>query len=226
MKTYKYLGLITAFYVCFQLVSDISAGKIINLLGFPVSVTVLFFPITYIFADIVTEVYGYARSRSVVWTVFFCSVVAGLVYQLVVYLPPIAGFDGNDAYARVLGSVPRILLGGWIAVWVGGMLNDYVLAKMKVKTAGKHLWMRTIGSTVVGELANTVLFYVIALYAIIPTNLLIASILTGWIIKVAVEVILTPWTYFVIRRLKRIEGEDYYDRDTVFNPFIIEAPRF
>ena len=111
MKQYKYLGLLLALYITFQLVSDISAGKIITLFGFPASVSVLFFPITYIFADLLTEVYGYARSRSVVWTVFFSSIIAGLIYQLVVYLPPIAGFDANDAYVRVLGSVPRILLG-------------------------------------------------------------------------------------------------------------------
>jgi len=226
MKQYKYLGIILSFYITFQLVSDVTAGKIISFIGFPVSVTVLFFPITYIFADILTEVYGYARARSVVWTVFFCSVAAGLIYLLVVYLPPATGFVGNDAYARVLGSVPRILFGGWIAVWVGGILNDFVLAKMKVKTKGKYLWTRTIGSTIVGEFANTVLFYVIALYAILPNNLLIASILTGWLIKVVIEVIFTPWTYFVVKRLKQLENEDYYDRDTNFNPFIIQPPKF
>jgi hypothetical protein len=224
MKQYKYLGLILALYITFQLVSDVSAGKIIQILGYPVSVTVLFFPITYIFADILTEVYGYARARSVIWTVFFSSIIAGLVYQLAVYLPAAAGFDAGAAYARVLGSVPRILLGGWIAVWVGGMLNDYILAKMKVLTNGKHLWARTITSTIVGEFANTVLFYVIALYAILPNNLLVASILSGWIIKVAVEVIFTPWTYYVVRKLKKAENEDFYDRVTNFNPFTIEAP--
>lgn len=225
MKQYKYLGVFLALYVTFQLVSDISAGKIISLFGLPVSVTVLFFPVTYIFADILTEVYGYARARSVVWMVFFSSIIAGLIYQLAVYLPPAAGFDANAAYARVLGSVPRILLGGWIAVWVGGMLNDYVIAKMKLKTKGKYLWMRTIGSTIVGEFANTVLFYTIALYAILPNNLLFASIISGWLIKVAVEIIFTPWTYFVVNRLKRLENEDYYDKDTNFNPFIITTPK-
>ncbi len=225
MRSYKYLGIITALYVCFQLISDVTAGKIIDFLGFPVSVTVLFFPITYIFADVLTEVYGYSRSRSALWTVFFCSLLAGLAYQLAVYLPSAAGFDAGDAYARVLGSVPRILLGGWIAVWVGGILNDYILAKMKVKMQGKHLWMRTIGSTIVGEFANTTLFYVIALYAVLPNDLLVASILTGWIIKVAVEIVLTPWTYFAVRRLKKLEDEDFYDKNTNFNPFIIGSEK-
>ena len=222
MKQYKYLGLITALYVAMQLISDITAGKIIQLFIFPVSATVLYFPITYIFSDILTEVYGYARARSVVWTVLSCSVLAGVIYQLVVYLPPAVGFDANDAYARVLGSVPRILLGGWIAVWAGGILNDYILAKMKVWTNGKHLWTRTIGSTVVGEFANTVLFYTIALYAVLPNNLLVASILSGWLIKVGVETVLTPWTYWVVHKLKKLEGEDYYDRDTNFNPLILK----
>ena len=173
MKNYKYLGIITVLYVTFQLISDITAGKIVQLGIFTVSATALYFPITYIFADVLTEVYGYAKARSVVWQVLLASIIAGLIYQLVVWLPPAMGFDANDAYARVLGSVPRILLGGWIAVWVGGILNDFILAKMKVWTRGKYLWTRTIGSTIIGEGANTVLFYVIALYAIIPNNLLV-----------------------------------------------------
>src|SRR3989344_705271 len=220
-KQYKYLGLITALYITFQLVSDITAGKIVKLGIFTVSATVLYFPFTYIFADVLTEVYGYAKARSVVWMVFFSSVIAGLIYVLVVFLPPAVGFDANDAYARVLGQVPRILFGGWIAVWVGGILNDYTLAKMKVWTKGKHLWTRTIGSTLIGEGANTILFYVIALSGVIPTSLLIASILSGWFLKVLVEVIMTPITYKVVAKLKKVEGEDYYDTKTNFNPLII-----
>ena len=220
-KQYKYLGLITALYITFQLVSDITAGKIVQLGIFNVSATVLYFPFTYIIADVLTEVYGYAKARSVVWMVLLSSVIAGLIYSIVVFLPPAVGFDADDAYARVLGQIPRILVGGWIAVFVGGILNDYILAKMKIWTKGKHLWARTIGSTIVGEGANTVLFYVIALYAIIPTNLLIASILSGWFLKVAVEIIMTPVTYKVVAKLKKVEGEDYYDTNTNFNPLII-----
>ena len=190
---------------------------------FTISASILYFPITYIFADIMTEVYGYAKSRNVVWQVLLASVIAGLIYQLVVWLPPAMGFDANDAYARVFGSIPRILLGGWIAVWVGGILNDYILAKMKVWTNGKYLWARTIGSTIVGEGANTVLFYLIALYAIIPNNLLVSSVLSGWFLKVVIEAVFTPVTYFVINKLKKAEGEDYYDRNTNFNPLIIKG---
>lgn len=219
MKNFKYIGLITVLYITMQLVSDVTAGKIVQLGMFTVSATVLYFPITYIFSDVLTEVYGYAQARRVIWMVLASSVLAGLLYQLVVMLPAATGFDAAPAYARVLGSVPRILLGGWIAIWVGGMLNDYVLAKMKIWTSGKHLWARTIGSTIVGEGANTVLFYSIALYAVLPNSLLISSILSGWFLKVLVEVIFTPVTYKVIAVLKKAEGEDYYDRQTNFDPF-------
>ena len=223
MKSYKYLGLITTLYITFQLISDVTAGKIVQLSVFTVSATVLYFPITYIFADVLTEVYGYARARSVVWQAFLASVIAGLIYQLVLWLPSAVGFDANDAYMRVLGSVPRILLGGWIAVWAGGILNDYVLAKMKVWTNGKYLWMRTIGSTIIGEGVNTALFYTIALSGILPNNLLVTSILSGWLLKTLVEVISTPVTYWVVSKLKKVEGEDYYYTNTNFNPLIIKS---
>ena len=223
MKSYKYLGIITTLYIAFQLISDVTAGKIVQLGVFTVSATVLYFPVTYIFSDILTEVYGYARARSVVWQALLASIVAGLVYQLVVWLPPAVGFDANDAFTRVLGSVPRILLGGWIAVWTGGILNNYVLAKMKVWTRGKYLWLRTITSTIVGEGANTFLFYTIALYSVIPSNVLLNAILSGWFLKTLVEILFTPVTYYVVARLKQVESEDYYDRDTNFNPLVIRA---
>lgn len=223
MKSYKYLGLITTLYIAFQLISDVTAGKIVEFGIFTVSATVLYFPVTYIFSDILTEVYGYAKARSVVWQALLASVVAGLIYQLVIWLPPAIGFDANDAFTRVLGSVPRILLGGWIAVWAGGMLNDYILAKMKIWTNGKHLWLRTIGSTIAGEGVNTILFYTIALYSVLPNNLLITSILSGWFLKVVVEAIFTPITYIVVAKLKKSENEDYYDRNTNFNPLIVKS---
>ncbi|PIU22036.1 MAG: hypothetical protein COT14_03500 [Candidatus Diapherotrites archaeon CG08_land_8_20_14_0_20_30_16] len=150
---------------------------------------------------------------------FFASVLAGLVYWLVSILSPAPGFGANEAYKIVLGQVPRILIGGWIAVWVGGILNDFVLAKMKIWTKGKYLWTRTIGSTIFGEGANTILFYSIALYGVIPNNILLISILFGWFLKVLLETILTPVTYLVIGWLKKKEHEDYYDNKTNFNPF-------
>ncbi|MGA2895996.1 MAG: queuosine precursor transporter [Acidobacteriaceae bacterium] len=223
LKTYRYLGWLTAAYITFQLVSDVTAGKIIQIGNFPVSVTVLYFPFTYIFGDVLTEVYGYARGRSVIWKVFFSSVLAGVLYAIAAHVSPAIGFHDNAAYVRVLGSVPRILVGGWVAVWVGGFLNDYVLAKMKIWSNGKYLWTRTVGSTVVSELANTTLFYVIALYGVIPRGLLWESVLTGWVLKSGVEIVLTPWTYWIVGHLKRAEDEDFFDVNTNFNPLIIEA---
>jgi uncharacterized integral membrane protein (TIGR00697 family) len=225
MRSYKYLGLITAVYVTFLIISSTTAGKLISVFGYVVSVTVIYFPLTYILDDILTEVYGYARARSVVWVVFFCSVITGILYQLVVLLPPASGFMANEAYITVLSTVPRILIGGWIASWTGSILNDVVLAKMKLWTKGKHLWSRTISSTVVGEFANTALFYTIGLYGILPTNILITSIIAGWLIKVGVEVVLTPVTYLVVGWLKKKEDEDYFDQNTDFNPLIIETTR-
>jgi uncharacterized integral membrane protein (TIGR00697 family) len=223
MKNYVYLGFITVAYVTLQLISDVTAGKLIAVGVLTVSATMLYFPFTYIISDVLTEVYGYAIARRVMWQVLLASVVAGLLYQVVVWLPAAPGFEAADAYARVLGSVPRILIGGWVAVFVGAILNDYMMAKMKVWTKGKHLWARTIGSTIVGEGANTALFYAIALAGIIPTSLLVSSILSGWVIKVAVEVAMTPVTYRVVAFLKRAEGIDHYDRDTNFNPFNLKS---
>lgn len=222
-KSYKLFGLLLALNITFQLVSDVTAGKIIQLFIFPVSVTVLYFPIVYLISDVMTEVYGYAKARKVLYLTLLASVIAGLIYQLVVYLPPFVGFGANEAYATVFSIVPRVLLGGWIAVFAGDIVNNYIMAKMKVWQKGKDLWMRTIGSTIGGQFVNTVLFYTIALSGILPANVLIISILSAWGIKVVVEAVLTPVTYWVIARVKKIEGEDHYDTDTDFNPFSLRS---
>ena len=223
-KHFKYLGFITCLYITLQLASDVCAGKIISIASFPVSVTVLFFPVTYIFSDILTEVYGYKNARNVLWTVMIASVLAGLIYILVVVIPPSKFFDANAAYTRVLGQVPRILIGGWIAVLVGDITNNYVMAKMKIWTNGRFLWTRTVGSTIAGQFVNTVIFYAIGLYGILDTQVLIISILSGWVLKVIVEIIFTPLTYVVTNKLKKIESVDYYDTDTDFNPFKYTPP--
>ena len=222
IRRYKFLGLLTALYITFQLISDVTAGKIIDFFGFPVSVTVIYFPVTYILSDVLTEVYGYARARSVIWTVLLCSVLAGIFYQLVVILPPANFFSQNESYVQVFGQVPRILVGGWIAVFAGEISNSYVLAKMKILCNGQKLWLRTISSTIVGQFVNTAAFYVIALSGVLPVNMLFQAVITGWMIKTAVEVLATPLTYAVVGYLKRVENEDYYDRGTNFNPLVIE----
>lgn len=222
-KQYKYLGLITALYITFQLVSTVTAGKIVSVWIFSTSIAVLYFPVTFIISDILTEVYGYARARKILWTILLTSVVAGIIFAIAAAFPPAPGFDANDAYVRVLSQIPRILLASWLALFFGGISNDYVLAKMKVWTRGKHLWSRTIGSTVVGQAVDSILFFTIALYGIIPTNLLLMSMFTAWFLKVAIEVILTPVTYKVVSSLKKAEGEDHYDVDTNFNPFSLKV---
>lgn len=221
VREYKYLTIITVLYVTLQLVSDVTAGKIIQVLWFPVSITVIYFPLTYIFADVLTEVYGYAVGRRVLWTVLLCSVLAAGLYQFVVFLPPAPGFERNAGYVQVFGQVPRVVIGSWVAIFFGEIFNNFVLAKMKVWTNGRHLWVRLLASTVFGQLVNTALFYSIALFGVLPTNLLIESILSGWIIKVLVETLLIPATYYIVGQLKKIEGEDYFDRQTDFNPFVI-----
>jgi len=220
-KQYKYLGLITALYITVLIVSNTTAGKFVQLGSLIFSAPILFFPVTYIIADILTEVYGYAKARSVLWMVIISSLIMAVLYAVVVYLPPAAGFDANAAFTRVLGQVPRIVFASLVAVFVGGILNDYILAKMKVWTKGKHLWARTIGSTIVGEGADTLLFFLIGFYGVIPTGILISAMVTGWLLKVAIEVIMTPVTYKVVKKLKEVEGEDYYDTNTNFNPLII-----
>lgn len=217
-KHYKLLTLFLVLNITFQLISDATAGKIIDVMGYAVSVTILYFPLVYIISDVITEVYGYAQARRVLWLTLMSSVIAGIVYQIAVAIPAASFFEAQSAYETVFGIVPRILVGGWLAVFVGDIINNYVLAKMKIKTDGKHLWLRTITSTVFGQFGNTAVFYVVALGGILPTNVLVMSILAGWILKVLVEIVLTPVTYAVIKYVKRVEGEDYYDRDTDFNP--------
>lgn len=222
-KQYKLLGLLTVLNITFQLVSDVTAGKIISLFSYPVSVGVLFFPFVYIISDVMTEVYGYAQARRVLWLTLLSSVLAGLMYQLVVYIAPADIFNSNEAYQVVFGIVPRVLIGGWIAVFAGDFVNNYILAKMKVWSEGKNLWLRVVLSTVGGQFVNTILFYGIALSGILPTNVLIVSILSAWLLKVGVEIIFTPITTLVINKVKDIEGEDYYDRDTDFNPLSVKV---
>ncbi|MDB4917881.1 MAG: transporter [Gemmatimonadetes bacterium] len=216
---FRYLGFITAANITFQLVSDATAGKLVSYGAWAGSVALVYFPFTYVFSDVLTEVYGYAVARRVLWMTLIASIAAGLIYQFAVWMPSAPGFDAGDAYQRVFGVVPRVLLGGWIAVFAGDISNNYTLAKMKVLTNGRHLWMRTIGSTIVGQGVNTALFYLIGLYGIIPNNLLLPGIVFGWIFKSCIEALMTPATYVVVRKLKEAEGVDFYDRGTDFNPF-------
>lgn len=198
---------------------NILAGKIVDISVFTLSAASLCIPIIYVIGDSLTEVYGYKQARRATWLLIFATIIMAVFFQLAIYLPPAEGFLHNDAYTTVLGQVPRIVLGTWVALFAGQFVNDYVLAKMKVFTKGKHLWSRTIGSTLVGQAFDTTAFYVIALYNVIPSGLLLNAILSAWFVKVVIEICLTPITYYVVRKLKEAENIDTFDSNTNFNPF-------
>lgn len=219
---YKLLTFFLTLNVAFQLISDVTAGKIITLFGIGVSVTVIYFPFVYVISDVVTEVYGYAKSRKILWYTLAASVLAGIMYQIAVAIPAAPFFESQEAYKTVFGIVPRVLVGGWLAVFAGDISNNFVLAKLKVKMNGTSLWVRTISSTFVGQLLNTSVFYIVALSGILPANALIQAIIAGWLIKTAVEIVFTPFTYWVVRKVKKVENLDFYDKDTNFNPFLLK----
>ncbi|MBL8467285.1 queuosine precursor transporter [Methyloversatilis discipulorum] len=186
---------------------------------------VLFFPISYVFGDILTEVYGYARSRRVIWTGFAALAFASAMAAVVVALPPAPFWHNQQAYEIAFGSAWRVSIASLIAFCCGEFVNSFVLAKMKLWMAGRRLWMRTIGSTIFGEGVDSLLFYPLAFWGtgIIPDEQLPAVMLAQFVAKVGVEVVFTPLTYRIVAWLKRAENEDYYDRDTDFNPFSLRA---
>lgn len=213
-----------AAFVCVLLCSNlIGAAKIAQVGGFSFGAGVLFFPISYIFGDVLTEVYGYARARRVVWAGFAAQIFASFMCWFVLALPPAQGWNHQAAYETVLGSTWRIVLGSLIAFFVGEFCNSFVLAKMKVASKGKHLWMRTIGSTIVGEGVDTLLFYPIAFYGNWPNDLLLTVMLNNYLLKTGWEVVVTPFTYVAVNWLKKAEHEDYFDYRTDFNPFTLKG---
>ncbi len=227
---YKYFDLVmTAFVVvllCSNLIGPAKGAQldlpIIGVITFGAGV--LFFPISYVFGDILTEVYGYARSRRVIWAGFAALLFASFMAWVVVSLPPAPWWKNQQAYEIAFGGAWRVALASLIAFACGEFVNSFVLAKMKILTAGKHLWSRTIGSTIFGEAVDSLLFYPLAFYGtgIIPDDKLPTVMLAQFITKVGVEIAFTPMTYKIVNWLKRAEQEDYYDRDTDFNPFTLK----
>jgi uncharacterized integral membrane protein (TIGR00697 family) len=191
----------------------------------PFGAGILFFPISYVIDDVLTEVYGYARARRVVWAGFAALVFMGIMETVVVRLPVADGWTGQGAYERVFGSGWRIILASVVAFWVGDILNSFVLAKMKIWTRGRWLWTRTIGSTIVGEGADSLIFYPLAFYGLAdwPIAALGQVMLSQFVLKVTWEAVLTPVTYAVVGFLKRAEGIDVYDEQTDFSPFRLRA---
>ena len=180
---------------------------------------ILFFPLGYVIGDVLTEIYGYARARRVIWAGFGALLFMAFMSWVVVSLPPADGWDGQAAYESVFGQVPRIVLASIVAFWAGEFVNSYVMARMKVWTAGKLLWTRTIGSTVVGQGVDSLIFYPLAFYGEWETRQVITVMITNWLLKVSWEVVLTPVTYAVVGWLKRREGVEVFDTATDFTPF-------
>lgn len=233
-RNYRYLDIITALFVTVLIVSNIaSSAKIVDwgfsILGVRMAFDAgtLLFPLSYIFGDILTEVYGYKRSRRVIWTGFFCLGLSAVVFGVVRVLPGEATWQqyaGQNAYNAILGgmSTGGIVLASLLGYWTGEFSNSFTLAKMKIITEGRWLWTRTIGSTLVGELVDSFTFILVAsLFNVFPWSLFVTLVMTNYIFKCSVEALMTPITYLVVNGLKRREQEDYFDRGTNFTPFQI-----
>lgn len=210
---------IAAFYAAMLIVSNVVAVKLANTPFGVVSASIICFPLTYAISDILTEVYGYALARRTVWIGFFCNFVAVLFFTLVGRLEPAGFWTDQPAYDAILGLVPRITIASFTAVLAGSFLNDFVLSRLKVATAGRHLWLRTIGSTAIGEGIDSLIFYTGAFYGILPTDALIQAIWLQWLLKTGYEVIMTPVTYPLVAWMKRLEGYDWFDLHQNYNPF-------
>jgi queuosine precursor transporter len=220
-RIYRYFDLIMALFVAILLISNVASAKIVQLGPLTFDGGTLLFPVSYIFGDILTEVYGYRRSRRVIWMGFFCAALMALTFSVVGWLPAAQGWENQAAYQTILGLTPRIVAASLLAYWAGEFSNSYTLAKMKLLTRGRWLWMRTIGSTVIGEGVDTVLFVTIAFAGTLPGGLLVTIMLSNYLFKTGLEALMTPVTYQVVSFLKGAESEDYYDRGTDFNPFRI-----
>ena len=234
VRVYKYYDLIMAAFVAVLLISNVTVVKVMSLgplrLG-PLTLgpwatdgATLLFPLSYIFGDVLTEVYGYARSRRVIWAGLAAVAIAALVYTIVGVLPPAAEWANQGAYQDVLGQVPRFAVAGLIAFWAGEFCNSFILARLKILTGGRRLWMRTLGSTIVGQAVDTGLFVLLGFGGTLPPGLIWDIFTFGFLFKVAYETLATPITYAVVGFLKRTEQEDYYDVGTDFNPFHLTLP--
>jgi queuosine precursor transporter len=217
----RYFDIIGGLFVAVLLISNVTASKIVQMFGLPFDGGTILFPLSYIFGDILTEVYGYARSRRIIWLGFAANALAALTFAMVTALPAAPFWPHQEAFATILGVVPRIVLASFIAYLAGEFSNSYILAKMKIFTHGKWLWTRTIGSTLVGEGVDTLIFVTIAFAGTMPGHSLLLMILFNYLFKCGIEVVFTPVTYAVVGFLKRHEHMDVYDVGTRFNPFLL-----
>ena len=216
----RYFDFFIAAFVAILLLSNlIGAAKLSTVGGFTFGAGILFFPLGYVLGDVLTEVYGYARARRCVWAGFAAMLFMALMSWVVVKLPPAEGWPDQKAYEEVFGNTWRIVFASLAAFWAGELANSFVLAKMKLLTQGRHLWMRTIGSTIVGQGVDSLLFYPLAFVGVWSNAQVLTVMVTNWLMKVTWEAVLTPLTYLVVNRLKRAEGLDVYDDGTDFTPF-------
>jgi uncharacterized integral membrane protein (TIGR00697 family) len=213
--------IIVALFVTCLITANITAVKLVNLFGFILPAAILIFPLSYIIGDVLTEVYGYGQARRVIWLGFFCNFITVLAIWMGQVLPAASFWHGQEAYQRILGYTPRLLFASFVAYLAGEFANSFVLAKMKIATGGRRLWMRTIGSTLVGQGLDSLVFITLAFVGTIPVTALVLAIVTQWLAKCIYEAAVTPLTYVVVNFLKRKEGLDVYDRDTKFSPFSI-----
>ena len=211
---------IVAVFITCLITANIVAVKLVDVFGFVLPAGTIIFPIGYIFGDVLTEVYGYRQARRVIWLGFFCNFIVVVAIWIGQLLPSASFWDGQKAYERILGYTPRLLVASFLAYLVGEFANSFVLAKMKIATKGRWLWTRTIGSTLVGEGLDSLVFMILAFVGTIPMVALLWAILTQWLVKSAYEAVATPFTYIVVNFLKRKEGIDVFDYDTKFNPLL------
>jgi uncharacterized integral membrane protein (TIGR00697 family) len=221
MSTFKLFHHFAIWSVFFLLISNITAGKMVDFFGIPAPISLLCFPFIYIISDLLTEVYGYAAARKVLWYTTIAAIVSALYFQLVVIFPPSSTFGHNEAYQTVLGTAPQIAAAGIFAVFVGEITNNYIVAKMKLYFKGRYLRLRLVLSTLAGQFVNTAAFFIFGLWGILPVDALVSSILFGTMLKTAVEIVMLPVTVCVINKVKKIEGIDHYDVKTDFTPFKI-----
>lgn len=219
-RHFRYFDYVMAAFVAILLLSNlIGAAKLATVWGYTFGAGILFFPVSYVIGDVLTEVYGYANARRCVWMGFFAMLFMAFMSYIVVAMPPAADWGGQEAYETVFGSTWRIVVASVMAFWAGEFVNSFVLAKMKLMTGGKYLWTRTIGSTVFGQLVDSLIFYPIAFLGIWTTEQVLIVMVTNWALKVFWEAALTPVTYVVVGWLKRREGTDVFDTGTDFSPF-------
>lgn len=219
-QQFRYFDIVMAAFVAVLLLSNvIGAAKLSTVAGFTFGAGILFFPVSYVIGDVLTEVYGYARARRAIWVGFAAMIFMAFMSWAVVAIPPAASWNGQSAYEAVFGQVPRIVLASIMAFWAGEFVNSYILARMKIWTRGKALWSRTIGSTIFGQAVDSAIFYPVAFLGVWDTRDVLIVMVSNWALKVVWEAALTPLTYFVVNKLKRAEGVEVFDTETDFSPF-------